>query len=43
MKLLAELDRKFAELGEDFGPVRLYLQGFLLDLSSVSLFLQIFV
>ena len=27
---MAELDRKFAELGQDFGPVRLYLQGFCL-------------
>ena len=34
-KILAELDRKIAELGQDFGPVRLYL-------GSVGLFLQDF-
>ena len=33
---MAELDRKIAELGKDFGPVRLYLQGFCLILAQLA-------
>jgi len=32
MQILAELDGKITELGQDFGPVRLYFQGFCLKL-----------
>ena len=41
-KILAELDRKFAELGQDFGPVRLYLQGFCLILAQFAYFSIVF-
>ena len=39
---MAELDRKFAELGQDFGPVRLYLLGFCLILAQFAYFSIVF-
>ena len=40
---MAELDRKIAELGQDFGPVRQYLQGFCLILAQLANFCKVFV
>ena len=42
-KILAELDGKIAELSQDFGPVRLYLQGFCLILAQLGYFCKVFV
>ena len=36
---MAELDGKIAELGQDFGPVMLYLQGFCLIMAQLGYFL----
>ena len=39
---MAELDRKIAELGQDFGQVRVYLQGFCLTLAQLAYFCDVF-
>ena len=41
-KILPELDRKIAELGQDSGPVKLYLQGFCLIRAQLAYFFKVF-
>ena len=39
---MSELARKIAELGQDFGPVRLHWQGFCLILAQFANFFLVF-